>query len=181
MHTGIKLNIFVSPEVALSHADICQALNDDDHVLGVETAAGPFTFPLYAAAQVNQGVSNLKKCGITAPGWYLGTGGHRNPWTLWRASVLHLHFIAPEQRVILGDNAGVDLRRLLDPWARGGIVFVEVGKRQSGAAVAGVARPYVDLMATLKDLKKHAEEGEYVIETLGAVCPQVKRMVLNND
>jgi hypothetical protein len=100
--------------------------------------------------------------------WYAGEGGHRNPWALWRASRLNLHFVAPVHRVTLGDNAGRNLRAALDPWCKGGIVAIDVGTA-------------VDLAATLRDVGEQAGEGGYSLEGLAAVCPEVPRMVLSTE
>lgn len=44
------LNLFASYDVAAAHPEVLQALAKDGHVLGTETAAGPFT-PLLSAYQ----------------------------------------------------------------------------------------------------------------------------------
>ncbi len=164
------LNIFVSPTLATTQASLCQALAQNGHVLGLETAAGPFALPWAAMRDVSAGVDALKPHVDKDVAWYMGTGGHRNPWALWRASTLKLHFIAPAHRVVLGDNAGVALCALLDPWCKGGIVHVDMGSRKHGDRV--------HLAATLKDLKERAEEGGYVLDALSAVCPEVAHMHL---
>lgn len=105
--------------------------------------------------------------------WYAGQGGHRNPWALWRASRLNLHFVAPAHRVVLGDNAGANLRAALDGWCRGGIVLVDV------PPVGGGTR--VDFGAALKDVAARAAEGGYALVGLAAVCPEVQRMVLSTE
>jgi len=165
------LNIFVSPSVAISHGDLCAALSKEGHVLGLETAAGPFAFPPSVMKEVSTGAAALKKAQASGGGkgevdWYLGTQGYRNPWALWKASTMNMRFVAPGHRVVLGDNAGVALCRLLDPWCKGGVVMVEVGARG------------VHLLATLKDLREQAERGGYVVDSLSAVCPEVQPMVL---
>jgi hypothetical protein len=170
------LNIFVSPSLASSHGELCAALSKEGHVLGLETAAGPFAFPPSVMHEVSAGVAALKKTqanggGKGEVGWYLGTGGHRNPWALWRASTMNMHFVAPAHRVVLGDNAGVALCELLDPWCKGGVVMVEVGGGGGGGRG-------VHLLATLKDLRERAEEGGYVLDALSVVCPEVQPMVL---
>ena len=167
------LNIFVSPSLASSHKELCAALSKEGHVLGLETAAGPFAFPLSVMNEVSAGVAALKKAQAKGEvGWYLGTGGHRNPWALWRASMMNLHFVAPAHRVVLGGNAGVALCELLDPWCKGGVVMVEVGGggREGGRGV--------HLLATLKDLRERAEGGGYVLDSVSVVCPEVQPMVL---
>ena len=164
------LNIFVSPSLATSHGALCAALSKEGHVLGLETAAGPFAFPPSVMKEVSTGATALKKAQASSGGkgveWYLGSNGYRNPWALWEASTMNMHFVAPAHRVVLGDNAGVALCGLLDPWCKGGVVMVEVGARG------------VHLLATLKDLRERAEGGGYVLDSLSAVCPEVQPMVL---
>lgn len=85
---------------------------------------------------------------------------------------MNLHFVAPRHRVVLGNNAGANLRALLDGWCRGGIVLVDL-------PAAGRGR--VDVGAALKDLGARAAEGGYALVGLAAVCPEVQRMVLATE
>jgi len=170
-----RLNIFVTPGLAAAYPTLCTSLVRHGHYLGVETAAGPFASPWTVMDTVSRGVRAVKQA-LVAGGTrgdlagYMGSDGHRNPWALWRAKSLQLRFIAPVHRVVLGDNAGLRLCELLNPWCQGGLVKVEVGAQGSSG--------YVHLAATLLDLKERAEEGGYVISALSEVCPVVKPMVL---
>lgn len=156
----------------------CPSIGPTDPVTTTHTYPGPFAPPVTTMQYVTQGHHALQSLllddaateGGYAQGlsWYTGQGGHRNPWALWRASRLNLHFVAPAHRVALGDNAGRALRAALDRWYRGGIVRVDVAGR-------------VDLRATLKDLAGQASEGGYSLVGLASVCPEVQRMVLHTE
>jgi hypothetical protein len=75
------------------------------------------------------------------------------------------------------ETAGVALRKEMDAWCKGGIVWVDVGEEKRRRKKGG-KKQQVDLLKGLKEVVEAAKEGGYVIGALSDVCPEVARMVL---